>query len=392
MTGLRVIYFTCVSVGTTMNGGALGCREHVTRIAATPGVKLTLCTTGPPEQASGDAAFAASIGARAVFLAWQDRPVPPHSRWPFLWEAIAAAQSHVDISFAELLAAEAPDLLVVEYLMSALFIRRAYRAPVRRIMITQNWEARFFRDLRQLGLMPSDASATRIAEARLTIFEQWVYLRSHAVVTLTPGDLPLRRPGLLRAVLPPIFPPRQRRWASSGKGRLLFVGSVGHYPNHLAVEWIATRLAPQLLRMGSLVRLRILGAEANTVPPAWLGPNLDYLGTGDAEVAEQEFCTTDLFLAPIANGFGSKIKLLECLAYGTPFIATEAALSGISFIQDVPRIELERPTETAALILAALDDPKGLRQFSERASAAMAEQLVGRQDAWQRLLLETARP
>jgi hypothetical protein len=190
MHGLRVLYFTCVPLGVTTNGGSLVCREHAGRIGAAPGVTLTVCTTGPGAQAAGDAAFAASIGARAVFLPWQDAAPAPRSRWPFLLEASAAAQPHVDAEFVALLADQRPDLLAVDYLPAALFIRRAYQTRTRRLTITLNREARFFRDLRRHGLVPADASATLAAELRLAAFEHWVHARSHAVVALARGDLP----------------------------------------------------------------------------------------------------------------------------------------------------------------------------------------------------------
>ena len=388
MAQLDVLYFTCVPLGTTMNGGALACREHAVQIASVPGVTLIVCTTGPAAQEADDAEFAASIGAQAVFLPWQTFSSPSTGRWPFLFEAFAEAQPQVANAFTELLATNRPDLLVVDYLPSALFIRQAYRTRIRRLTITHNRESRFFGDLRKHRLMPAEASSTKIAQLRCRIFEQSIYLRSHCLIAFTANDLPCWRPGLLRAVVPPVIPPRRRRWIPSNKGRLLFVGNIAHYPNRLAIEWLATRLAPALKHFGSSARLRILGASAEAVPDSWRMPNLDYLGTGEAGTAEQELCSADLFLAPIANESGSKMKLMECLAYGTPFAASRGAVSGIPFIHNSLQINLDRPAEAALMISSAIADLDRLRRLSERSLAVLSSQVEEQHHVWQRILAQ----
>lgn len=389
---MHVLYFTCVNVGTTSNGGALVCREHARRIASVPGVNLVLCMAGPQEHEAAGMAFAQSIGAFPVFLTWRSDALThqPVTKWPFLLEATAASHPEIDAGLCRILADQPPDLLVVDYLLSVLFIRRAFRMANRRLTITLNRERRLFGDLRRAGLVPPDASSTFVSEMRLAAFEQWVHLNSNAVVALSPGDLPLPRPGLRRSVLAPLFPAREQRWSPSGQGRVLFVGNIGHYPNRLAIEWIATQLAPVLALHCDQSRLRILGASSEAVPEAWRAPNIDYLGVGGAEDAQREYCTTDLFVAPIANTFGTKIKLLDCLAYGTPFVATKAALTGLPFVDDVPLIDLSRPDMAADIIADQLMHPAGLRKFSARASNLLAQRLVACRDDWAEVLRSAA--
>ena len=117
----------------------------------------------------------------------------------------------------------------------------------------------------------------------------------------------------------------------------------------MAVEWIATRFAPALATYDPNATIRIIGASADMVPADWRAENVVYLGLADQAAVEREFTSADLFLAPISNLFGAKIKLLDALAFAAPFIATDQAMTGLSFLLGVPRIDLNSPQQAPLL-------------------------------------------
>jgi glycosyltransferase involved in cell wall biosynthesis len=388
---VRVLYFTMVDVGRTDGGGGLICRHHIRQIAQAEGVTLTVCATGLSTQYDAEAEYAASVGAAFFFIPFRASTALRHSRWPFLQEATAYAQSHVDGEVAAVMDQARPDVLVIDYVPSALFVRSAYVGRIPRITITLNSEARFYRDLRRHHRVPGDASASWVANWRAARFERWVYRRSHLVVSLTEGDLaavPMKTP---RAVMPPLFPPVEQQWAPAGRGCVFFVGNIGYYPNALAIEWLATRLAPALESTGSRATLRVVGVAAEGVSSHWLRPNVEYLGLGDRRTVENEFAKSDLFVAPISNAFGSKIKVLECLAHGTPIAATREALSGLPFLHNVPIIELDWPQRAAETVVALLAEPAKLRALSACATTQITEQIKKQAGQWERLLRKVAR-
>lgn len=201
------------------NGGALCCRNHVRRLAEDPAIDLLVCVTGPEHEDDPNRQAVVSLGAEFVFLPYEhaaDRRLSLSRRiWrrlPFLFEASAVAQPHVDEVFMRLVRTVRPDVVVVNYLPSASFVPSVYSAAVRRVTITLNQETNYYRELGRLGTLPPGASDSSLAVRRLWHFERRVYRRSDAVVALTEADLPAwpGRPRV-RVVIPPVFDPQPRR-------------------------------------------------------------------------------------------------------------------------------------------------------------------------------------
>jgi hypothetical protein len=282
-------------------------------------------------------------------------------------------------------------LLIVDYVPTALFIRSAYKYPVQRITITLNPEAIYYRDLRRSGRVPTGSSASWVANLRVANFESWVYRRSHAIVGLSRGDFALAPFWKKRVVMMPLFTPHPRRWDPAGRGHIFFVGNAGHYPNTMAIEWLATRLAPALEARGGAVRIRIIGADATGVPSHWQRANIDYLGIGNAAMVEDEFTAAELFVSPISNSFGSKMKMLQCLAHCTPAMATRESLSGLPFLDGVPTFKLHQPHQVAAVVTSLVSDGQKLCAISAGLEAQLKQQVGKQRGQWSSLLHNTAK-
>ena len=100
-----------------------------------------------------------------------------------------------------------------------------------------------------------------------------------------------------------------------------------------------------------------------------------------------EFITAGIFIAPIANAYGSKIKLLDCLSHATPFVATAGATTGLPFISSIPQISLDDPRSAAELIANLLSDGGALEETSDRLSHELSSFIEQEQGSWGRLLL-----
>ncbi len=68
-----------------------------------------------------------------------------------------------------------------------------------------------------------------------------------------------RRVTDVRTVAPPVFDPSPSRWRHTGAGTLFFVGNVAHDPQLRAIEWLATRPAPELEAVDRRAEIRIIG-------------------------------------------------------------------------------------------------------------------------------------
>jgi hypothetical protein len=113
-----------------------------------------------------------------------------------------------------------------------------------------------------------------------------------------------------------------------------------------------------------------------------------YLGNCDKAAVIDRFARSDLFIAPIDNDYGSKIKLLECLAHGTPFVATSNALSGLPFLTCVPKVNLNSPAAAAQVVMKLVSEPGRLTQLAMRLEHEVAEFQIRERGSWGRLIGE----
>jgi hypothetical protein len=395
----RVFYFTIVDIGRRDNGGGLVCRNHAKRLAAIPGVDLTICAAGPATQLSGIATFANEIGATLHFIPFHHEPAINVTRFPFFpYEALAANNRAVDAELLRLIEVEQPSVLVVDYIPSAIFIPSAYRARnLNRITITLNPEVRFLRDLQRSASNGSEFSRSSIARLplaihqsiarlRLAIHQWWLFSRSDAVVALTKADLGFLSLLPKAHVIQPILDGVPHgKWTDNGRRDLLFVGNIGHYPNRDAVEWLCMKLSSSLLAIDPGISIRIIGVESGNVPEEWRRQNIEFLGVGDTMLVDRELSQTGLFLAPISNRFGSKIKLLDCLARGTPFAATRQALSGLARLDAASLLWLDNPERSAQTIKFYLDNKKNV-ELSKMLRRELDTRLAHQQTAWNKLV------
>lgn len=394
----KILYVSRVELSVSGSGGSRCCLDHLRRISANEDLRVIACLIGSHEEGERVRPIVEALGVALHFQELGGRPTAASGRplrdflgrrFPILFEADAIANRHVDSAVHALVREIQPDLVIVDYVPTALYVPSIYTLPIRRLTITLNREGDFFADLARLGLLPSNASDTEFARRRAFWFEARVYRRSNAVVALTETDLPQPRRGRIDVVIPPAFDPAPERWAYRGSRSLFFVGNIGHYPNRQAVEWLATRLAPALAAQRCAAAIRAIGAAEGDVPADWRGDTIAYLGSSNEAGVTREFLGADLFIAPIANAFGAKIKLLDSLRFGTPFAASDGATSGIPFISDVPRFDLDDPHGAAALVAGLLDAPSRLVALSENMRLDLLAHVAQQPARWAKVIADT---
>jgi glycosyltransferase involved in cell wall biosynthesis len=391
----RVILFATMVPLDGSSGGTIVCREHLCNIAASVGTDTHVyAPLGQMQSEPTD--FPSSVGA--VFHPLTLSPPSPDfpgrpvlNGHPFSMERLAAENWRVDQRFREIAADIQPDVIIIDYLFTALFIPSAFHAGVPVVMITLNREREFYRDQRSLGRVPPQASNTALAEWRLGRFENEVYAKSDHIVVLSSHDIPSRRQEAARTrVIEPILQEHPRKWRNGGEASIFFVGNISHYPNFSAVRWLCQSLAPALASCAPEVRLIIIGADPAEVPGAWLQANVDLLGRSTAEEVLRQFTGCGIFIAPIENSFGSKIKILEALAHATPLLATPEALTGLPEADGIPLIRLDDPQGAAELAASLLRAPERLALLSERVEAVRTSNLFRTRSAWPALIERAA--
>ena len=109
--------------------------------------------------------------------------------------------------------------------------------------------------------------------------------------------------------------------------RLLFVGNFEYPPNRDAVEWLAGEIMPRLWRRLPQARLAVCGhAMPESWARRWPDARLEWQGFVPALPPQQRRAAA--FIAPLREGGGSKLKVLEALAAGLPLLSTPQGASG----------------------------------------------------------------
>jgi glycosyltransferase involved in cell wall biosynthesis len=183
-------------------------------------------------------------------------------------------------------------------------------------------------------------------------------------------------------VIAPILGESAQSW-QGGDGNLLFVGNANHFPNRQAVEWLCVKFAPEFAKRNA-ARIVVVGAGPEDVPSG-VPSNVDLLGLSTTATVEQLYRGCGLFMAPIANNYGSKIKLLQCLSLGTPFLATSNALTGLRDL-DAPLIALDDAPAAAAVAAALLEDHGRRAKLSKRLKAYHSRALDAQRQSWRDIL------
>ena len=110
--------------------------------------------------------------------------------------------------------------------------------------------------------------------------------------------------------------------------RVGFIGSLDYLPNQNAVRWILDELWPQVLALAPEARLSIAGSR----PPAWLVESARARGVdvlADVEDPAAFVRGVAVFIAPLFEGGGMRIKVLEAMSLGAPVVATTIGAGGI---------------------------------------------------------------
>jgi glycosyltransferase involved in cell wall biosynthesis len=166
-------------------------------------------------------------------------------------------------------------------------------------------------------------------------------------------------------------------WRPVGPARLLFVGSFGHAPNRSAAEFLVDKIWPRIAQYDPDLSLVLAGGGPRTFLAALAARDERVTTPGFVRDLDGLYRECRLMAAPLTEGGGIKIKILEAMAAGIPVVTTPIGAEGIADDRD-RALWLAEPDEGfARTVQEALADPA-----EAAARAARARRIIEERFSW----------
>jgi glycosyltransferase involved in cell wall biosynthesis len=160
---------------------------------------------------------------------------------------------------------------------------------------------------------------------------------------------------------------------------LVFTGALTYSANYNAMEFFLGEIYPLIQEKCSSVRLAVTG-RLQGVPIERLPARPGVTFTDYLEDVRPTIASSWVSIVPLRIGGGTRLKILESLAIGTPVVSTSKGAEGLELTPDQDILIADTPSEFASAVLRLLADPILRQALSNRGKRAVA----ARYD-WQRI-------
>ena len=113
---------------------------------------------------------------------------------------------------------------------------------------------------------------------------------------------------------------------------LVFIGGMSWYPNREAMLFFAREVWPRLKNRTPGIQMHVVGETPPQELVELAEADENYCVHGFVEDIKSIFDKAGIYVCPISDGGGTKLKILDALAMGKPIVANEIACEGIDVI------------------------------------------------------------
>ena len=164
--------------------------------------------------------------------------------------------------------------------------------------------------------------------------------------------------------------------------RLIYPGSITYDANLDAVTFFASEILPLIRRARPHVELWVTGSTAGVETSALAGAGVRFTGLlpdVDAAVRDSTVC-----VVPLRIGGGTRMKVLQAMALGTPVVATPKGVEGLDVMPGRHVLVADSPAHFAEQTLRLLQDAS-----MRRRKVRISDWSSGRPFHWLAFLLKS---
>ncbi len=253
------------------------------------------------------------------------------------------------------------DVAVIEHFWAAPYVDLLRRHAVRVVCDLHNVESVWLKRMR----LPFVGAARRLEHKLLPMFDTVLVTSKEDAARIPvpsvvyPNALPFRE----KPVRPPV---------PAGQPRIAMSGNFDFAPNVQGARWFSRNVWPQL----DHIPWKLIGRCSDQMPFG--------VATGAVEDALPELARVEVAIVPLLAGSGTRLKILEAWAAGTPVVSTTIGCEGLGVTSGVELLIGDTPEEFADAVLRLLDS-KHLRAALAIMGRRRYEQEFTWPKAWEKL-------
>jgi glycosyltransferase involved in cell wall biosynthesis len=250
--------------------------------------------------------------------------------------------------------------------------------PGRKVIVAHNIESLIWRRYHETETSPARRWYIGLQRRKFEKYERRVFREVRTVVTVSAPDAELARTlfaaprvavvenGVDTAYFRPTAP-------RASRGPILFLGSLDWRPNLDAADQLLKVIFPAVRAEDAAARLQVVGRT----PPDWLRqrvaatPGVEL--HSDVPDVRPFLAQAAVMVVPLRIGGGSRLKILEALAAGTPVISTRVGAEGLETRDGEHLVTVERCEDMARAILDQVRD-EAATALMTRAGRRLVEQ------------------
>jgi glycosyltransferase involved in cell wall biosynthesis len=236
----------------------------------------------------------------------------------------------------------------------------------------------FLTDLYSPARWPA-AAYSYLQWQRLSRYEAEVCRRADRVLAVSKADASALRgliPNLGVTVVPNGIDTQAYQPAAAGasdqEATLIFTGTMDFRPNVDAVLWFAREVLPGIESEVPDVQFIVVGQRPHRrLNPLRRHPSI--VITGWVEDVRPYFRDATIYVAPLRMGGGTRLKLLEAMAMGTPIVATSLGAEGYPVQTGRELILADTPAAFAEAVVSLLKAEDRRAELTEAARTFVEE-------------------
>jgi len=285
----------------------------------------------------------------------------------------------------ELLRGHRYEVAVIEHFWCAPYWRQIAPYAGRTILDLHNIESMLHARCAASDPWPLAAIHRKFERACRGLEKEW-FARFSLVLTASEDDARLVRaiaPESRVEVYPNTLPARELLSPGPREQVVAFSANMEYHPNVSAVRYFARRIWPLLRERWPSLRWDLIGKNPEAVRRYTVGDTRVRL-TGPVEDAILELARARVAVVPLLAGSGTRVKILEAWAAGTPVVSTTIGAEGLPARDGEHLLIADTPEEFAAAVSSLLESEE-LRRRIGSGGRSLYEKEFTWQAGWNRL-------